>query len=45
MTDSEYEDPEYEELKAEARAERRYHQQFCAHPDPRDPDYPGDRDE
>lgn len=39
MTDD-YEDPELEELKAEARAEQRYHRQFLAHPDPRDPDYP-----
>jgi len=37
-----YEDPELEQLKAEARAERRYHRQFLAHPDPRDPDYPDD---
>lgn len=41
MTDA-YEDPEVEELRAEARDERRYFQRLRAHPDPRDPDYPGD---
>lgn len=29
------------ELRQEAAARRRYEQQLAAHPDPRDPDYPG----
>lgn len=41
MHDTDYEDPELEELKAEARHER----QLRAHPDPRDPEYPGDSEE
>lgn len=30
------------ELLAERKAERRYSAALAAHPDPRDPDYPGD---
>jgi hypothetical protein len=37
-----YDDPEVQELAAQVRAERRYAAQLAAHPDPRDPDYPGD---
>lgn len=38
----EYEDPEAAELRAQDRAERRYQRQLVAHPNPGDPDYPGD---
>jgi hypothetical protein len=39
-------DPEYAEwciaeARAEDRAARAYHARLMAHPDPRDPDYPG----
>jgi hypothetical protein len=33
------------ELIAESKAMKRYQRQLAAHPDPRDPDYPGDLDE
>jgi hypothetical protein len=32
-------------LLAERQAERRYHRALLAHPDPRDPDFPGYPDE
>ena len=34
-------DAELEELRAEAKAERRYRRELTAHPDCRDPDHPG----
>lgn len=36
---------ELSELRAEARARRRGLAQLAAHPDTRDPDYPGDDDD
>jgi hypothetical protein len=43
-------DPElWQEMKAEcvaeARLQRIYHARLLAHPDPRDPDYPGPEDD
>lgn len=38
-------DPDYDELVSLAREDealRRYRAQLAAHPDPRDPDYPGE---
>lgn len=37
--------PDYEEFMAERRRERRHLSAFLAHPDPRDPDHPGDEDD
>ena len=46
-----YYDPEYDddseaaELRAEARYARRFRNMLARHPDPRDPDWPGDDEE
>lgn len=46
MTHFHQPDPEYDdtrnELLQERNRERRYRRELAAHPDPRDPDYPGD---
>ena len=36
---------ERDELAFESRARRSYQAQLIAHPDPQDPDHPGDREE
>ena len=44
--DDDYRDDIIAELKAEARAEKRWRDRLAAHPDPRDPEWPGhDEDE
>ena len=35
-------DSEREELRAQVRYEAQMRRRYLAHPDPRDPDYPGD---
>lgn len=42
-----YDDDDIEaaELRQEMQAKRRYMQRLLAHPDPRDPDHPGDEGE
>lgn len=40
-----YEDDEAYDLYIEARHARQYHAKLMRHPDPRDPDYPGDPDD
>ncbi|MBT2326076.1 hypothetical protein J7E62_27485 [Variovorax paradoxus] len=37
-------DDEREDLIQERNAERRYQRELARHPDPRDPDYPGDEE-
>lgn len=41
----ELDEDDLRELAAEADWARRQHRAFCAHPDPRDPDYPFDDEE
>lgn len=40
-----YDNAEVQDLLAERVATRRYAAQLAAHPDPRDPDYPGDEED
>ena len=35
-------DPEWQELALRDREKRRYQAELLRHPDPRDPDYPGE---
>lgn len=42
MTLPDYDDLTYQELLAQRRAERSYQRRLAAHPDPRDPDHPGE---
>ena len=39
--DHAYREDTIAELKAEARAEKRWRDRLAAHPDPRDPEWPG----
>ena len=43
--DAAYDECTADELRAEDRCARRYQAALSRHPDPRDPDYPGDIDD
>ena len=43
--DYDYQQDEINELRAQARFERRLRNKLMRHPDPRDPDYPFDDDD
>lgn len=45
MTDYDFDQDDLDDLRAEDNARRRYRNQFLRHPDPQDPDFPGDDDE
>lgn len=40
--DPEQAESDMAELRADRAAQRRYNAEYLRHPDPRDPDYPGD---
>lgn len=42
--DYDYDRDDYDDLRAQARFERRLRNKLMRHPDPRDPDYPLDDD-
>ena len=43
--DDQIEDSDYQDLVREEKAQKRYRDALLKHPDPRDPDYPGDINE
>lgn len=43
--DYDYDRDDYDDLRAQARFERRLRNKLMRHPDPRDPDYPFDDDD
>lgn len=43
--DYDYQQDEYDDLRAQVRFERRLRNKLMRHPDPRDPDYPLDDDD
>lgn len=42
MTDHDFDQDDLDDLRAEDNARRRYHNQLMQHPNPQDPDHPGE---